>query len=146
MPALAVLLLAQPAAPLPADAAGVGAGLGEGAGVEDQDGLVVAQLLGDVAADLGHDRLVVPLAGPDEELDRLAVDAGLDGDRLAGLALQAAEQAADDEGGVVALLGPSEAGQVAFEESGESVLAAADGLGGQDGVGQDGLGFGVFQE
>ena len=44
------------------------------------------------------------------------------------------------------LLGPAEAGQVALEERGEPVLAAADGLGGQDGVGQEGLGVGVIQE
>jgi hypothetical protein len=42
----------------------------------------------------GHDGLVVPPARADEVLDRLAMDAGLDGDRLAGLALQPAEQAA----------------------------------------------------
>ena len=106
----------------------------------------VAQLLADVAAEFGHDGLVVPPAGADEVLDRLAVDAGLDGDRLAGLALQAAEQAADDEGGVGPLLGAVEAGQVALQEGGEPVLAAADLLGGQDGVGQEGLGVGVIQE
>jgi hypothetical protein len=97
-------------------------------------------------ADLGHDRLVVPLAGPDEGLDRLTVDAGIDGDRLAGLALQAAEKPTDDEGGVVTLLGPPEAGQVAFEESGESILTAPDGLGAQSRVGEDGLGVGMVQE
>ncbi|AMV40939.1 hypothetical protein VT85_26125 (plasmid) [Planctomyces sp. SH-PL62] len=145
-PALAVLLLAQPAAPLPTDAAGVGPGLREGRGVDREDGPVVAQLLGDVAAELGHDGFVVPLAGPDEELDRLAVDAGLDGDRLAGLAPQPAEQAPDDEGGVAALLGPAEPRQIAPEERGEPALAAADGLGGQDGVGQERLGVGVVEE
>ena len=76
----------------------------------------VGQLLADVAAELGHDGLVVPPAGADEVLDRLAVDAGLDGDRLAGLALQAAEQAADDERGVGPLLGAVEARQVALQE------------------------------
>ena len=75
-----------------------------------------AEHLADVAAEFGHDGLVVPPAGADEVLDRLAVDAGLDGDRLAGLALQAAEQAADDEGGVGPLLGAVEAGQVALQE------------------------------
>ena len=63
-----------------------------------------------MAAQRGHDGLVVPPAGADEVLDRLAVDAGLDGDRLARLALQAAEQAADDERGVGALFGTVEAG------------------------------------
>jgi hypothetical protein len=99
-----------------------------------------------VAAEFGHDRLVVPAAGADEVLDRLAVDAGLDGDRLAGLALQAAEQPAEDEGGVGPLLGAVEAGQIALQEGGDPVLAAADLFGGHGGVGQEGLGVGVFQE
>src|SRR3954447_16231697 len=84
----AVVLLAEPATPLPGHAARLGPRLGEAAGVQDQDGLLIAQRLADLAAQLGHDSLVVPLAGADEELDGLAVDAGLDGDRLAGLALQ----------------------------------------------------------
>jgi hypothetical protein len=99
-----------------------------------------------VGAEFCHDGLVVPLAGADEELDRLAVDARLDGDRLAGLALQAAEQAAKDGGGVDPLLGAVEAGQIAPEEQGQTVSAAADGLGGQDGIGQQGPGVGVVQE
>src|SRR3954454_23368640 len=113
---LAVVLLAEPAPPLPGRAARLGPRLGEAAGVEDQDGLLIAQRLADVAAQLGHDGLVVPPAGADEELDGLAVHAGLHRDRLAGLALQAAEEAADDEGGVDPLLGAVEPWQVAFEE------------------------------
>ena len=113
---LAVVLLAQPAAPLPGHPARLAPRLGEAAGVEDQDRLRVGQHLADVAAEFGHDGLVVPPAGADEVLDRLAVDAGLDGDRLAGLALQPAEQAADDERGVGPLLGAVEAGQVALQE------------------------------
>jgi hypothetical protein len=74
------------------------------------------------------------------------VDARLDGDRLAGLALQAAEEAADDEGGVGPLFDPVETRQVASQERGEPVLTAADLLGCYDGVGQEGLGFGVVQE
>ena len=105
-----------------------------------------AERLADVAAQLGHDGLVVPLAGADEELDGLAVDAGLDGDRLAGLALQAAEQAADDEGGVGPLLDAVEARQVALQEGGEPVLAAADLIGCHGGISQEGLGVGVIQE
>ena len=143
---LAVVLLAQPAAPLPGHPARLAPRLGEAAGVEDQDRLRVGQHLADVAAEFGHDGLVVPPAGADEVLDRLAVDAGLDGDRLAGLALQPAEQAADDERGVGPLLGAVEARQVALQEGRDPVLAAADLLGGHDGVGQEGLGVGVFQE
>ena len=57
-----------------------------------------------MAAQLGHHGVVIPFAGADDELDRLAVDPGLDGDRLAGLALQSADQAAENEGGVGPLL------------------------------------------
>jgi hypothetical protein len=67
-------------------------------------------------------------------------------DRLAGLALQAAQPTADEQGGVVTLLAAAEEGQVATEGPGEPVSAASDGLGCQDGVGQDDLGIGVFQE
>src|ERR671911_497390 len=91
---LAVVLLAQPAAPPPGHPARLAARLGEAAGVEDQDRLRVGEDLPDVAAEFGHDGLVVPAACADEELDGLAVDSGLDGDRLAGLPLQAAEQSA----------------------------------------------------
>ena len=68
------------------------------------------------------------------------MDAGLDGDRLAGLALQAAEQAVDDKRGVSALFGAVEAGQIALQEVGEPVLTASDLLGCDNGVGQEGLG------
>jgi hypothetical protein len=84
-----------------------------------------------VTAQLGHDRLVVPPAGADEELDGLAVDTGLDGDH---------------ERGGRTLLGPVEPRQVALEERGEPVLAAPHGLRGQDGIGEQGLGLGVIQE
>jgi len=70
------------------------------------------------------------------------MDAGLDGDRLAGLALQPAEQAADDEGGVGPLLGAIEARQVALQEGRDPVLATADVVGRHDGVGQEGLSSG----
>jgi hypothetical protein len=61
-------------------------------------------LLTDVEPEFRYDGLVVPLARADEELDRLAGPPGLDGDRLTGLALQSADQAADDQRGVLALL------------------------------------------
>jgi hypothetical protein len=84
----------------------------------------------------GHDGLVVPPARADEVLDRLAMDAGLDGDRLPVLALQPAEQAADDEGGVGPLLGAIEARQVALQEGRDPVLATADLVGRHDGIGK----------
>src|SRR5205814_8214353 len=89
---LAVVLLAEPAAPLSRHPARLTPRLGEAAGVEDQDRLRVGQDLADMAAQFGHDGLVVPPAGTDEVLDRLAVNAGLDRDRLAGLPLPSAEQ------------------------------------------------------
>src|SRR5205807_769272 len=72
---LAVVLLAEPAAPLPGDPARLAARLGEAAGVEDQDRPRVGEDLADVAAEFGHDGVVVPAACADEVLDGLAVDA-----------------------------------------------------------------------
>src|SRR5262249_34348787 len=71
---------------------------------------------------------------------------GPDRDRLAGLALEAAEQAADYQGGGRPLLGAVEPRQVAPEEGGQAVPAAADLVGRQDRVGQQGLSIGVVQE
>ena len=101
---LAVLLFAQPAAPLAGDPAAVGALLGEAAGVDHDPAAVLGQLLADVPPQFGHDLLVVPDAAADEELEVLAGDAGLGGDRLDGLPLQPAEQPPDEGGGVPALL------------------------------------------
>ena len=56
--------------------------------------------LTDMAASFGPDGLVVPPARADKVLDRLAVDAGLDHDRLAGLSWPSAEQSTDGQGGV----------------------------------------------
>ena len=71
---------------------------------------------------------------------------GLDGDRLGGLALQAAEPAADDQGGRGPLLDAVEPRQVALEEGRQAVGPVPDGVGGDDGVGQEGLGLGMIQE
>src|SRR5512135_1148328 len=101
---LAVVDLAVPAAPLASDTAGLRPLLGEGAGVDDHDAVRLGELLTDVEPEFRYDGLVVPLARVDEELDRLARQPGLDGDRLTGLALQSADQPADDQGGVLALL------------------------------------------
>src|SRR5512135_3835283 len=62
------------------------------------------------------------------------------------LALQAAEEPTDDQGGVVALLGAVEPRQVPLQEAGQAVGAIADGVGGDRGVVQEGLGLGVIQE
>ena len=50
------------------------------------------------------------------------------------------------EGGVVALLDAIELGQVALEKARQAVGAAADGVGRDGGVVQEGLGLGVIQE
>ena len=74
------------------------------------------------------------------------MQAGLGGDRLAGLALQAAEEPGNDGAGMGLLFDAVEAREVALKEGGQAVLAAFDGLGSEGGVGQEGLGFGVIQE
>ena len=68
----------------------------------DQDRLAIPQDPADVAPQLHQDRIVVPLARADEELDVLVLDPGEVGDRFGGLALQVAEEAPNDQGGVVA--------------------------------------------
>ena len=88
---LAVIDLAQPAAPLPIDAAGFDPLLGETAGVDDEDGAAVAPLGADVAAEFGQQGVVIPGTVADEFLDGPAVDAGVVGDGLGGLALEARE-------------------------------------------------------
>ena len=106
----------------------------------------LGQFLADMAPQLGHHGLVVPLARADEELDRLARQPGLDGDRLTGLALQTADQAVDDKRGVDSLLDAIELGQVTLEEGGQPVGAALNSVGGDVGVVQEGLSLGVIQE
>ena len=95
---------------------------------------------------LGHDGLVVPLAAADKELDRLAGQSGLDGDRLAGLSLHAAQETTDDQGGVVTLLDAVEARKVPLEEARHAVGTVTDRVGGDDGVVQEGLSLGMIQE
>src|SRR5262249_62082135 len=90
--------------------------------------------------------VVVPLAGADEVLQGAALLAGLVGDRLGGLALQPGELAAEDRGGVGALLGAVEQRQVAVQEGGQVPAASADGSGADVGLVQQGLGVGGFQD
>ncbi len=92
------------------------------------------------------DRIIVPSAGADEGLDRLAVQPGLRGDRLAGLAFQAAEEPAEDRAGMGPVFDAVEPREVALQEGGQAVLTTRDGLGGEGGIGQQGLGVGVIQE
>jgi hypothetical protein len=60
--------------------------------------------------------------------------------------MQVAEASLDDDARQVALLGAVEAGQVALQEGGEAGAAAGDVIGGQRGVGEQGLGLGVFEQ
>src|SRR5262249_46685491 len=101
---LAVVDLAEPAAPLAGYPPGIGPLLGEGAGIDDHDAIGVRKLLADVLPQLGHDCLVIPLARADEKLDRLAWQAGLNGDRLTCFAIQATEMPSDDQSRSRALL------------------------------------------
>jgi hypothetical protein len=87
---------------------------------------------------------VVLGAAADEERELLAGDARLSGDRLDGLLPEAAEPPADERAGVPALLLPVKQRQVAPEEPRDAVATAADVVGGDLRVGQQGLGFGVF--
>jgi len=119
---LAVFDLAQPPAPLPGDAAGVGAGRGSTAGVEDQHGLGVGQLLGDGAAQVGQDGLVFPAPGADEVWHGLAGTTGLGGDGLGRLALQVAAFTQQDDMGQGVLRDAIAARQIALQER---VAAAA---------------------
>ena len=143
---LAVVHLAEPAAPLAGHAARLGPLLGEGAGVDDHDAVGLGQLLADVLPQLAHDGLVVPLARTHEELDRLAGEPGLDGDRLARLAFQAAEEPRDDRAGMGLLRDAVEPRQVPPEEAGQAVGAVADGVRTDRGVVQEGLSLGMIQE
>src|SRR5512135_3902590 len=66
--------------------------------------------------------------------------------RAAGLPLQAAEESADDQGGVLTLLGALEPGQVPLDEGGQAIRAVADGVGGDGGVVQEGRSLRMIQE
>lgn len=143
---LAVVDLAQAAAPLAGHAAAVAPLLGEAGRVDDDYAVGLGQLRADVPAQLGHDGLVIPGPTADEVLEVLARDAGLPGDRLGALAFQAAEQATDEGRGVPALLLPVEPGQVALQEAREVVTEAPDVFRQDHGVGEQGLSFGVIKE
>ena len=99
-----------------------------------------------MAAQFRHDRFIVPGAGADEMLHGLARAAGLVGDGLGGLAFQAAEAAADDQGGEFAQLAAVEEGQVALQEVGEVVVAGLDVFGPDGGVGEQGFGLGAVEQ
>jgi len=143
---LTILDLAQSSAPLARDPAALGPLLGESAGIEDQDGLGFPTNPADMAPQLHQDRIVVPLARADEELDVLVLDPGAVSDRFSGLALQAADEATNDQVGVVALLPAIESAEITAEEPPQAVTAAPNGLGCEDRILEKGLGVGMVEQ
>src|SRR5262249_42824695 len=120
--------------------------LGETRAIDDENGVGVADLLLDVAPQLGQDVVVTPAAGADEQLEGPAVEGGGGGDGLGGLAVQAGELAAQDDEGVRPLLGAGEVGQVALAETLQVVQAAVEVGRVEFGVGEEGLRRGVLQD
>jgi hypothetical protein len=143
---LAIVHLAQPAAPLTVDAAGLRPFFGEGTGVDNHYAIWACEFFADMGAQLGHHCLVVPLARADEELNWFTRQPGLDGDRLTGLALQTTDEAAYDQGGVDSLLDAIKLGQITLEEPDQPVDAPLDGVGSDVGIVQERLRFRVIQE
>jgi hypothetical protein len=97
-------------------------------------------------AQLGHHPFVIPAAGADKMLHRLAGAAGLGRDRLAGLALQGAQLALQDHSRQVVLLDPIEARQVTPQEALQPPAAASDGHRRNLRLGQQGLRGRVFEQ
>jgi hypothetical protein len=143
---LAVVDLAQSAAPLPPHAAGLGPLLGESAAVDHHDALGFGELLADMRAQFCHHGFIIPLARSDEKLERFARHTRLDGDRFARLAVQPAEQALNDQGRVVSLFDAIETGQIALQKAGQTIGATLNSLGSEGGVVQKSLSLGMIQE
>ena len=74
------------------------------------------------------------------------MDAGLVGDGLGGLAIQAGEFTLQDEGSVVALLGAFEQGEVTRQERMQAARAGVDLFGGDGGCLEQRLCFRMFQK
>src|SRR5262249_3438860 len=113
---LAVVDLAEPAAPLPLDADGFRPLLGEGGGVEDQDAVGLTPFGADLPHQFGEAGLVVPGGLDDELLQALAFAVVEVGDGLHVLALQVGNQALDVVLGVALLPGDVQRRGEGFEE------------------------------
>ncbi len=98
-----------------------------------------------MTAQLGQDRVVVPAAGTDEQLQGTALLARLRGDRFGRLALQSGQLAFEQRAGVVTLFLAREQGQVACHEGFQVVGATAHRRCRKLGIGQQSLGVGVLQ-
>ena len=100
--------LAQPAAILALDAAGVIALLGEGRTITEEDAVGVIPDLADMLAEFGQDALIVPGRYTDEVLEDLATHAHMVSNGLTGLAGQRGQFALEDVLRVGPLLAPLE--------------------------------------
>ena len=134
---LAVVDLAQAAAPLPLHADRGGALLGEGRRVEDEDPVGATQLLAHLAGQFGEPGVVVPGGLADELLQRLAVLVVQVGDGLDVLVLQAGDQARDIVAGMLGLFAALEQFDKRVEEAFEPGQNAAEDAGIDLGVGQE---------
>ncbi len=123
---LAVLGLAEPAAPLARDTDRVLTALREGGAVDDDDAIRGADLLNDVRAHLGTRSLVGPLAGTDEVLERPAIEAVGSRDRLDRLTFEIPEEALDVHLHVASLLLAVDQRRIALKKRIELIDAASN--------------------
>jgi hypothetical protein len=135
---LAVLGLADPAAPLPHHAHRAGALLDEPRGVEDDHAVGLSQLAADLGGELLEQRRALPRAQADELLQPLALAIVEVGDRLAGLVLQPRQQAAEVLPCVPPLLGRGQADGERLDEVPEAPQEAIGRVGCDLRLGQHG--------
>src|SRR5262249_51260965 len=113
---LAIVDLAEPAAPLTLHADGLVALLDEGGGVEDQHAVGRAETLADLACKFADEGLVVPGGLAEELLESLAFAVVQVGDALGVLARKVGEQSADVVMSVGAMLATAQGTDEGFEE------------------------------
>src|SRR5262245_17985030 len=143
---LTILDLAEPAAPLPLYATRVVPRLRERTGIEHEHGVGIRQFLSNVLAKFGHHALVVPRAGADKMLHRLALQSSLIGDRLGRLTIQAAEFAMQDDASQLVLFHTIEPRQIAAQETLQMPPATGHLNGGNFGICQQNLGSGSIEQ
>jgi hypothetical protein len=119
---LAIVDLAEAAAPWPLDADGRLPFRGESRGIEDEHRVGAAQRRGDLAVQFVHRRHVVPRGGAEEVLQGLAVEVKALGDGLGILVLEAGEVGA----GMRLTLRAGERGDEGMREALEAVDDATE--------------------